>query len=89
MTIPMYISRVWTDKERIYAQTTTGETASYRFADWKLLREATPEQREHYVLSYGGIHWPELDEDLSFEGMFAAAGLCTRVQDGCAVAYLP
>ena len=28
-------------------------------------------------LSYSGIHWPAIDEDLSFEGMFYNAGLCS------------
>ncbi len=30
---------------------------------------ATPEQRAHYELGFDGIHWPELDEDLSVQGM--------------------
>ena len=37
----------------------------------RLLR-ATPAQRAHYeLLGEGiGIHWPDVDEDLSVEGMF-------------------
>ena len=27
-------------------------------------------------LSFSGIHWPQIDEDLSFTGMFIASGLC-------------
>ena len=34
------------------------------------LQNATIEQRENYELSPFGIHWEELDEDLSFEGFF-------------------
>jgi hypothetical protein len=30
---------------------------------------ASPEQREHYELSLSGVHWPDLDEDLSVVGM--------------------
>jgi hypothetical protein len=35
------------------------------------LRDATPEQREHWeLLGLGsGIHWPELDEDISVAGL--------------------
>lgn len=33
------------------------------------LLAATPEQRNAIELSPYGIHWPELDEDLSIEGM--------------------
>ncbi|MCF6369102.1 DUF2442 domain-containing protein [Rhizobium halophilum] len=33
------------------------------------LLAATPEQREKIELSPFGVHWPDLDEDLSVEGM--------------------
>jgi hypothetical protein len=39
---------------------------------WRLA-EATPEQREHYeIIGDGtGVHWPDIDEDISVEGMLA------------------
>ncbi|WP_426423230.1 DUF2442 domain-containing protein [Bradyrhizobium genosp. A] len=33
------------------------------------MRKATAEQRDNHVLMLTGIHWPDLDEDLSVEGM--------------------
>jgi hypothetical protein len=33
------------------------------------LLAATPDQRNKIELSPYGVHWPELDEDLSIEGM--------------------
>ena len=38
---------------------------------WRL-SEATPAQRDNYeIIGDGqGVHWPDLDEDLSVEGMF-------------------
>jgi len=33
------------------------------------LANATPEQQANYELSLAGIHWPDLDEDLSVRGM--------------------
>jgi hypothetical protein len=33
------------------------------------LLQATPEQQAHVELSPSGIHWPDLDEDLSVAGM--------------------
>lgn len=33
------------------------------------LLNATPEQRLAYELSPGGVHWDEIDEDISVEGM--------------------
>lgn len=33
------------------------------------LAGGTPEQLNHIELSPFGVHWPELDEDLSFRGL--------------------
>ena len=41
------------------------------------LKNATKEQRDFFSLSFSGIHWPQLDEDLSFTGMFINSGLCS------------
>ena len=64
------------DEHAVYAETKDGLRASYDFARWPRLRNATDAQRQDFELSYGGIHWPAIDEDLSFEGMFHNAGLC-------------
>ncbi len=39
------------------------------------LLHATPEQRNNWEVSGGGygIHWPEIDEDLSTEGLLRGA----------------
>lgn len=38
--------------------------------DWyPSLMHATPEQQMNVELSVSGIHWPDLDEDLSIAGM--------------------
>jgi hypothetical protein len=81
------ISRVWVDDVRINAQTEDGLQASYPLSMWKRLSNATKEQRQQFYLSYTGIHWPEIDEDLSFEGMFANAGLCERTPTEDSVYY--
>ena len=41
---------------------------------WRL-SEATPEQRQNYQLigDGQGIHWPEIDEDISVEGMLSGS----------------
>ena len=83
-----FIDRVWVDDTRVYASTRDGLVASYPFAMWKLLAGATQSQREDFYLSYSGIHWPQIDEDLSFEGMFSYAGLCERTQTEDAVCYI-
>lgn len=69
------ISRVWVDSQYIYASTSDGKTAKYAFADWKSFANTTDEQRRDFYLSYSGIHWRQIDEDLSFNGMFRDNGL--------------
>ena len=42
--------------------------------DWfPILSSATPEQRCHYEIGAGGrgLHWPDIDEDLSVAGLLA------------------
>ena len=59
------ITKVWVDDTHVYAMTETGLTANYAFSQWPKLAKATREQREDYQL-----------EDLNFESMFNANGLC-------------
>lgn len=59
-----------TDDE-IIARLVDGRTISVPIVwSWRL-SEATPEQRQHFeILGDGqGIHWPDVDEDISVEGM--------------------
>lgn len=83
-----YIEKVWVDDERVYARTTDGAEASYLISRWPLLAAGTPEQRKDFYLTYSGIHWPQLDEDLSFEGMFHEAGLCDLTETEDSVCYI-
>lgn len=71
----------------VHATTIDGLSASYPFAMWKRLASASQVQREHFYLSRTGIHWSDIDEDLSFEGMLANAGLCERTETEDSVYY--
>jgi len=59
-----------TDAE-IIAYLVDGRTISVPLAWSWHLSEATPEQRTHFeIIGDGqGIHWPDVDEDISVEGM--------------------
>ena len=83
-----FIDKVWVDDTRVYARTKDGLVASYRFDEWERLRNASQQQRADFYLTYSGIHWPQIDEDLSFEGMFASAGLCERTMTEDAVCFI-
>jgi hypothetical protein len=52
-----------------------GRSISVPLSWFPRLRDATPAQRAHWQLAGGGygIHWPELDEDLSTEGLLRGA----------------
>ncbi|MEA3002929.1 MAG: hypothetical protein QOH81_1717 [Sphingomonadales bacterium] len=52
-----------------------GRTISAPLAWYPRLLAATPEQRDHWELAGGGlgIHWPDIDEDLSTEGLLRGA----------------
>ena len=64
------INKVWLTDEAVWAEDADGRVARESFADYPRLRDATAQQRQAYSMDAFGIHWPELDEDLSFEGFF-------------------
>lgn len=47
-----------------------GTTAELLFKDFPRLQNATEGQKHNYTISPFGLHWKELDEDLSFDGFF-------------------
>ena len=40
------------------------------FSEYPNLAKAKQNERENFTVSHFGIHWPSLDEDLSFEGIY-------------------
>jgi hypothetical protein len=52
-----------------------GRTISIPILWFPKLAQATPEQRAHFqILGHGeGIHWPDIDEDLSVKGLLRGA----------------
>ena len=63
----MIITKIWFENYRIYGLTDDGRTLWQSLLYYKRLLYATPEEREKYRIGYTGIHWRELDEDVSFE----------------------
>lgn len=64
------ISRIWLTEDAIFIELNNGLIANEMFKDYHALAQATEDQRKKYTLSHFGIHWPEIDEDLSFQGFF-------------------
>ena len=52
-----------------------GRIVSVPLAWYPRLLNATPEQRNHWQIAGAGfgIHWPEVDEDLSVQGLLAGS----------------
>jgi hypothetical protein len=55
--------------------TGAGRTITVPLAWYPRLLHATPEQRENWKVAGGGfgVHWPDVDEDLSTEGLLRGA----------------
>lgn len=64
------INAIWFQADRIFIQTASGEERSMPLEWFPRLNNASQAEREKFELSPFGIHWPELDEDMSFEGFY-------------------
>jgi hypothetical protein len=63
------------DDERLIVDLVDGRTIAAPLAWYPRLLAATSEQRAQWELAGGGygIHWPDVDEDLSTEGLLRGA----------------
>lgn len=60
------IAHVWLTDDAIYVELNNGQVGKKLFSNYNRLATATQAQKMNYRLSFFGIHWPDLDEDLSF-----------------------
>jgi hypothetical protein len=63
-----------------------GRTLGVPLAWFPKLLQATPAQRRDVTLSTRGLHWEELDEDISVDGLLAGRGDRARRGAGRAIA---
>ena len=61
------------DEEMMHVVLTDGRVIGVPLAWFPTLRDASPEERARYEIGAGGrgLHWSELDEDLSVAGLMA------------------
>lgn len=64
------VVKVWFDNGLIYIKTADGEEKNHPLSWFPKLKNTTKAVLENFTLSPFGIHWEQLDEDLSFEGFF-------------------
>jgi len=48
-----------------------GRTAKLRFDDFTRLKNATPPQRSEFIANAHGLRWESIDEDISYDSIFA------------------
>ena len=63
----MKIIKIWFKGDYPYGEDDSGKTYRQSLLWYKKLRSATDEEREQYTFGFDGIHWRNLDEDVSFE----------------------
>jgi uncharacterized protein DUF2442 len=66
------------DEHTMWVELTDGRTLGVPLAWFPRLLHATPAQREKVELSRLGLHWEEIDEDISIAGLLAGRGDMTK-----------
>jgi len=72
------------DEHTMWVELTDGRTLGVPLAWFPRLLHATPAQREQVELSRVGLHWEDLDEDISVAGLLAGRGDMTQHPDQAA-----
>ncbi len=69
------VKSVSIDEDRLTVELMDGRAIAAPLAWYPRLANATAKQRGHWRIAGGGygLHWPELDEDLSTEGLLRGA----------------
>lgn len=66
------------DEYSFWVDLDDGRTLGIPLAWFPRLLHGTPEQREAVELSRSGLHWDDLDEDISIGGLIAGRGDMTK-----------
>ena len=72
------------DEHTMWVDLSDGRTLGVPLAWFPRLLNAPPAQRERVELSRVGLHWEDLDEDISIAGLLAGHGDMTRKAESVA-----
>ncbi len=72
------------DDYSMWVELTDGRTLGVPLAWFPRLLHATPNQRLQVEISARGLHWDELDEDISIAGLLAGRGDMTHPHQSAA-----
>ncbi len=65
---------VWFDDNSMWVELSDGRTLGVPYAWFPRLLNATTEQRQAVEIGRFGLHWEDIDEDISISGLLAADG---------------
>ncbi|MCB1201061.1 MAG: DUF2442 domain-containing protein [Leptospiraceae bacterium] len=76
LTVEAKATKVWFDDDNLWIQFADGRQLSTPLVYFPRLLNANPKQRDKYEISGGGtgLHWDELDEDISVAGLLQGVG---------------
>jgi len=66
------------DDAQMWVELEDGRTLGVPLVWFPRLLRGTPNQRKNYFISPSGIHWDELDEDISIAGLLTGRRDMTR-----------
>ena len=66
------------DDNSMWVDLADGRIIAVPLAWFPRILHATPKQREQVEISHSGLHWEELDEDISIAGLLAGVGDLAR-----------
>ncbi len=78
----MRASSVRFDENSMWVELSDGRTLGVPLAWFPRLLHGTPAQREQVEVSSRGLHWEELDEDVSIAGLLAGNACWRPVRPG-------
>jgi len=72
------------DSDSMWVELADGRTIGVPIIWFPRLVRATADERNGYTLSAHGIHWEDIDEDVSIEGLLEGKGDQSRAKDQAA-----
>ena len=69
------------DEHTMWVDLSDGRNLGVPLAWFPRLLAATPAERERVEISRNGLHWENLDEDISIAGLLAGRGDMTRQRE--------
>ena len=63
----MKITKIWFDDELLVGEDENGNVYKQSLLWYKKLKDASEDERNAYAFGFDGIHWRNLDVDVSFE----------------------